>query len=255
MARHEWLYGRNAVYEALVAQRRAVYRLLISQTAQHKGRLAEILHLSQQRKIPIEKVSKTALASIHPSHQGVALQVGSYPYVDLEELLIYAAEQASPPFLLILDVLQDPQNVGSLLRTAEGVGIHGVLLPYRESVEITPAVVNASAGASEHLRIARANLSQAIETLKQQNIWVIGLEDTPEAQPLEKLKISAALALVVGGEGSGMRPLVRRSCDLLVRLPMKGKIHSYNAAVAGSIAIFYAALARGEFTSLENKAT
>jgi len=116
-------------------------------------------------------------------------------------------------------------------------------------------VVNASAGASEHLRIARANLSQAIETLKQQNIWVIGLEDTPEAQPLEKLKISAALALVVGGEGSGMRPLVRRSCDLLVRLPMKGKIHSYNAAVAGSIAIFYAALARGEFTSLENKAT
>ncbi len=249
MARHEWLYGRNAVYETLVARRRAAYRLLISETAQPKGRLAEILRLGERRLIPIEKVSKATLASIHPSHQGVALEVEQYPYVALEDILLYAAEQASHPFLLILDVLQDPQNVGSLLRTAEGVGVHGVLLPYRESVEVTPAVVNASAGASEHLRIARLNLAQAIQVLKQRNIWVIGLEDTPEAQPLEKLNISAALALVVGGEGSGIRPLVRRSCDLLVRLPMKGKIHSYNAAVAGSIALFYVALARNEFAS------
>ncbi|PWH16946.1 MAG: 23S rRNA (guanosine(2251)-2'-O)-methyltransferase RlmB [Anaerolineae bacterium] len=251
MSSREWLYGRNAVYEALAAKRRVAYRLLVAETAQPKGRLADLLHLAHQRELSIERVSKATLASIHPSHQGVALQVDSYPYADLEDILIGAAERSSPPFLLILDVLQDPQNVGSLLRTAEGVGIHGVLLPFRESVAITPAVVNASAGASEHLRIARSNLAQAIQELKQRNVWVVGLEDTPEAQPIEKLAFKGGLALVVGGEGSGMRPLVRRSCDLLVRLPMKGKIHSYNAAVAGSIALFFAALARGEFSSLQ----
>ncbi|MCX8062628.1 MAG: 23S rRNA (guanosine(2251)-2'-O)-methyltransferase RlmB [Anaerolineales bacterium] len=249
MASREWLYGRNAVYEALVAKRRAVYRLLVSETAQIKGRLAEILHLAHQRNIPLDRVSKGALNSIHPSHQGVALQVEPYPYMHLEDILIRSAERKATPFLLLLDVLQDPQNVGALLRTAEGVGVHGVILPLRETVEITPAVVNASAGASEHLLIARSNLAQAIEILKQREIWIVGLEDTPEAQSIEQVSLKGALGIVVGGEGSGIRPLVRRTCDVLIRLPMKGKIHSYNAAVAGSIVLFWAAVARGEFST------
>ncbi len=245
----EWLYGRNAVYEALIARRRPAYRLIISETAQPKGRLADILRVAKQTDLPIEKVSKGALNQIHPAHQGVALQVDPYPYQQIEDLLLYAAEKKRAPFILILDILQDPQNVGALLRTAEGVGVHGIILPLRESVEITPAVVNASAGASEHLLIARSNLAQAIEILKQRGIWVVGLEDTPAAQPIDQISLKGAIALVVGGEGSGIRPLVRRSCDLLARLPMKGKIHSYNAAVAGSIALFLAALARREFDS------
>ncbi len=244
----EWLYGRNAVYETLAAGRRNVYRLLVSETAQPKGRIAEILKLARKRQLSIEKVTKTTLNPIHPSHQGVALEVSSYPYSDLQDILIYSAEQNSPPFILILDILQDPQNVGTLIRTAEGVGVHGALLPLREAVEITPAVVNASAGATEHLLIARSNLAQAIDLLKQRGIWVVGLEDTPEAQPFDALTLTGALAIVIGGEGSGIRPLVRRSCDLLARLPMKGKIHSYNAAVAGSIALYLAATARGEFS-------
>ncbi|MCS6908026.1 MAG: 23S rRNA (guanosine(2251)-2'-O)-methyltransferase RlmB [Anaerolineales bacterium] len=248
MTPREWLYGRNAVCEALLAQKRTAYRLLIAETAQPKGRLGTILHLASQREIPTEKVPKSVLAQVHPSHQGVALQVDPYPYTDLEEILIYTARTASPPFLLILDTLQDPQNLGAVIRTAEGVGVHGVILPLREAVGVTPAVVNASAGATEHLRIARSNLAQAIESLKRRNIWVIGLEDTPEAQPLGRIPLEGALALVVGGEGSGIRPLVRRACDVLARLPMKGKIHSYNAAVAGSIALYLAALARGEFS-------
>lgn len=251
MKARQWLYGRNAVYEALLAQRRTAYQLLIAETAQRKGRLGDIFHLAQQRRLFIEKTSKTTLNQIHPEHQGVALQVDPYPYAEITELLLHATQKKAEPFLLILDILQNPQNMGTLIRTAEGVGIHGIILPLRETVEITPAVVNASSGASEHLLIARSNLAQAIEMLKQRGVWVIGLEDTPEALPLDQCSSSmkGALALVVGGEASGIRPLVRKSCDLLVRIPMKGKIHSYNAAVAGSIALYFAAQARGEFSS------
>ncbi len=245
----EWLYGRNAVYETLVAQRRNAYQLKVSETAQAKGRVADILAIARQRNIPIERVPKGALNPIHPSHQGVALQASPYPYADLEEILLFSAERGASPFLLILDILQDPQNVGSLIRTAEGVGVHGVILPLRESVEITPAVVNASAGATEHLLIARSNLAQAIGLLKQRGVWVIGLEDSPEAQLLEDIPLNRPLAVVVGGEGTGIRPLVRRSCDFLARIPMKGKINSYNAAVAGSIALYLASNARGEFAT------
>jgi 23S rRNA (guanosine2251-2'-O)-methyltransferase len=160
-------------------------------------------------------------------------------------MIILAHKRQEDPFVLILDVIQDPQNMGSLLRTAEGVGVHGVILPYRETVGITPAVVNSSAGASEHLLIARNNLAQTIAYLKKQDIWVIGLEDVPEAVSLAEVRVDGGIALVVGGEGSGMRQLVRRSCDVLIRLPMRGKIHSYNASVAGSIALYSIAEKRG----------
>jgi 23S rRNA (guanosine2251-2'-O)-methyltransferase len=147
--------------------------------------------------------------------------------------------------MLILDVLQDPQNLGTLMRTAEEVGIHGVLLPFRHTATVTPAVVNSSSGATEHLLIVQVNLAQAIEQLKEENIWVIGLEAGLEAQPLTKVRLDGPLALVIGGEGSGMRTLVRKSCDALVRLPMRGKVGSLNAAVAGSVALYFAWQSRG----------
>jgi 23S rRNA (guanosine2251-2'-O)-methyltransferase len=130
--------------------------------------------------------------------------------------------------------------LGALLRTAEIVGVHGVLLPLRRTATVTPAVVNASAGASEHLLVAQANLSQGIEKLKQSGAWVIGLEDSPRAQTPDAIRMDGPLAIVVGNEAEGIRPLVRASCDLLMRLPMRGQVESYNAAVAGSIALFLA---------------
>lgn len=244
---NEWLYGRNAVYEAIRAGRRKIYRLFVAEGVQTKGKMGDILAMLKRLNIPVETVKRERLEKIHPGNQGVACEVSAYEYADLVDLLIHAAEKKEKPFLLVLDILQDPQNVGSLLRTAEIVGVHGVILPLRETVGITPAVVNASAGASEHILVARQNIAQAIEILKREGVWVAGLEDTPDAIPMEQAKLDGAVALVVGGEGSGIRPLVRRSCDMLIRLPMRGKIQSYNAAIAGSIALYFVARGRGIF--------
>jgi 23S rRNA (guanosine2251-2'-O)-methyltransferase len=141
-------------------------------------------------------------------------------------------------------MIQNPQNLGTLLRTAEIVGIHGIIMPLRRAAGITPAVVHASVGATEHLLVAQANLAQAIDTLKEAGAWVIGLEGGEEAQPANKVRLDGPLALVVGNEGEGMRLLVRQSCDVLMRLPMRGQIESLNAAVAGSVALYLALEAR-----------
>jgi len=236
----EWIYGRNAVYEVLRARRRQVFRLLVAQGVQETGRLSEIQRLCLQRKITSELVPRSRLDTLGQSHQGLALESSGYPYVDIADILNLALQRGEAPFVLVLDTLQDPQNFGTLLRTAELVGVHGVLLPLRRTATVTPAVVNTSAGASEHLLVAQANLSQGIDKLKQSGLWVIGLEDNPQAQAPEGIRLEGPLAIVVGNEAEGMRSLVRASCDLLMRLPMRGRIDSYNAAVAGSIALFLA---------------
>jgi 23S rRNA (guanosine2251-2'-O)-methyltransferase len=240
----EWILGRNPVYETLRARRRQVFRLQIAEGVQEKGRLAEALKLGQQRKLPVERVPRRQLDSLGDGHQGAALEVSPYPYSNLSDMLDLAGRHEEPPFLLVLDALQDPQNLGTLLRTAEIVGVHGVLLPYRRAATVTPAVVSASSGASEHLLIAQTNLAQAIAALKERDVWVVGLEGGPDAQPAEKVRLDGALALVVGNEGQGMRLLVRESCDWLMRLPMRGQIDSLNAAVAGSIGLYLAWQAR-----------
>jgi 23S rRNA (guanosine2251-2'-O)-methyltransferase len=141
--------------------------------------------------------------------------------------------------LLVLDCIQDPQNLGALLRTAEAAGVSGVVIAQDRAVGITPAVVNASSGATEHLRIARVtNIARALEKLKKADIWVVGLEDAPDAQDYATADLRGPLAIVVGSEGEGIRRLVRDTCDFVVRLPMLGKITSLNAAVAGSIVLY-----------------
>jgi len=240
----EYLYSRNAVYETLRAGRRQVFQLLLAEGAQEKGRLSEIHALARQQKIKSERVPRGRLDSIHHQHQGVALQVGDYPYQDLIDILAFAEKRGETPFVLLLDALQDPQNLGTLLRTAEAVGVHGVVIPLARTAQVTPAVVNASSGASEHLLIAQANLSQAIATLKAEGLWIVGLEGSPEASSPSQIRLDGPLGLVVGSEGEGMRRLVRESCDLLLRLPMSGQIESLNAAVAGSIALYLALQAR-----------
>jgi len=241
----EWISGRNPVYETLQAGRRHCFRLIVAQGTQEKGRLAEILQVSQKKRIPIEQVPRARLDAISDGHQGVALEASAYPYCALQDILGLADGRSEPPFLLILDALQDPQNLGTLLRTAEGVGVHGVLLPLRQTVTVTPAVVSASSGACEHLLIAQANLALAIQALKEAGVWVVGLEGGGQAERVDRVRLDGPLALVVGSEGQGMRPLTRDSCDVLVQLPMRGRVESLNAAVAGSIALYLAWRARG----------
>jgi 23S rRNA (guanosine2251-2'-O)-methyltransferase len=234
----DWISGRNPVYETLRAGRRQFFSLQIAQGVQVKGRLEEILRICDQRKIPIQLVPREQLERRFPGSQGVALEASGYPYSDLVEQLALAEQRGEAPFLLILDALQDPQNLGTLLRTAEGVGVQGVLLPLRHSATVTPAVAHASSGASEHLLITQTNLAQAIATLKREGLWIIGLEGGQGAQLPGQVRLDGPLALVVGSEAEGMRSLVRQSCDSLLRLPMRGRIESLNAAVAGSVALY-----------------
>jgi 23S rRNA (guanosine2251-2'-O)-methyltransferase len=241
----EFIYSRNAVYEALRARRRDVFKILISEGAQEKGRLDEILDLAEQRRIPVERVQRGRLDKIHQNHQGIVAEVSEYVYSDVIEILDDARAKNEPPFILLLDTLNDPQNFGTLLRTAEAVGVHGVMIPLAHTVEVTPAVVNASSGASEHLRVARSNLAQAIDALKEENVWIVGLDQNGETIGTKTQRhLTGALGLVVGSEGEGIRQLTRLKCDIILQLPMRGQIESLNAAVAGSVALYLAYLAR-----------
>jgi 23S rRNA (guanosine2251-2'-O)-methyltransferase len=242
---HEWIYGRNPVFEVLRAERRQIIRLLVVDGIQVKGQLANILDLCYQKKIPVETAPRATIDQIQPGNQGLLLETSPYPYVNLLDIFDLYEQRAESPLILVLDSLQDPQNFGTLLRTAEVVGVHGVLLPLRRTATVSPAVVNASSGASEHLLITQVNLAQAIQKLKDQDIWVIGLDSSANAERLDKNLLQGPLALVIGAEGQGIRPLVRKSCDHLLQLPMRGNIESLNAAVAGSIALYMAWETRG----------
>ncbi len=242
----ETIYSRNAVYETLRARRRQSFALEIAEGVKEKGRLSDILRIAKERVIPVKRVPRGRLDRLKANHQGVALEVSNYPYADLTDIFELAEERNEPLFVLLLDTLNDPQNFGTLLRTAEAVGMHGVVIPLARAVGVTPAVVNASSGASEHLMVAQANLHQAITALKDSGAWVIGLEGGKQAKGPDEVRLDVAIGLVVGSEGEGMRPLTARSCDLLMKLPMKGQIESLNAAVAGSVALYLTYLARNK---------
>jgi len=248
----EWITGRNPVFEVLRAKRRQVFRLWVAQGVQVKGRLEEILRLAAARKLQVEQAPRSQIDALGENPQGVALETSGYPYPPLDDILALARSRAEPLFILLLDLIQNPQNLGTLLRTAEAVGVHGAVLPLARAAGVTPAVVSASAGATEHMLVAQANLAQAIAEIKQAGAWVVGLEGGPGAQPPERVRLDGPLALVVGNEGEGMRPLVRQSCDLLLRLPMRGQVDSLNAAVAGSVALYLAVQARTAKLSTPN---
>lgn len=240
----EWITGRNPVFETLSAHRRQCFRLLLATGVEEKGVIADILGMVKGLKIPVERVNRQKIDSLGGNPQGVALEAAPYPYSDLHSILQAAERKEEKPFILILDTLQDPQNLGTLLRSAEAFGVHGVIIPSHSAAGVTPAVVHSSSGACEHLLIAATNLAQAISEMKQANVWVIGLDAGDDAQDIADVRLDGALGLVVGSEGEGMRALVRRSCDVIARLPMAGRIESLNAAVSGSIALYLASRAR-----------
>ncbi|MCC7360745.1 MAG: 23S rRNA (guanosine(2251)-2'-O)-methyltransferase RlmB [Anaerolineales bacterium] len=240
------LFRRNAVRECLAAGRRRVLRLVVARDADLAA-AQDILAEARRRGVPVVESDKKALnvAAHGEPHQGVLLEVGPYPYAGLEDILARAGERGEAPLVVLLDLVQDPRNVGALLRTAEAMGAHGIVIQERRGCEITPTVVTTSAGAAEHLLVAQVtNLVEAMRRLKKQAVWVFGLGLGAEAEPLEAVDLDRPLGLVIGNEGDGLRRLVRDECDLLVRLAMYGRVQSLNAAVAGSLALYAARAAR-----------
>jgi 23S rRNA (guanosine2251-2'-O)-methyltransferase len=230
----ELLYGRNAALEALRG-RRDIERLFVAEGAREDARLRDLMALARERGIEIDRIPRLMLddATRGANHQGVALEAEPFRYVAFEDLVDV------PGTVLALDHLQDPQNVGTLFRTAEAAGVAGVVIPQDRAAEVTPAVVNASAGAVEHLRIATVpNLSRALEALKRGGRWVVSLDGGPGSSDLFTTDVPIPVVLVVGAEGSGLGVHLRRSCDLLLSLPMLGRIASLNAATAGAIALY-----------------
>jgi len=245
----EIITGRNPVYEVFQARHRQIFRLLVASGVEEKGRLSEILALAGRFKLPVERVPRQRLDSLGDGHQGVAIEVSEYQFSTLTDILALARRRQEPLLVLLLDMLQNPQNLGTLLRSGEAAGIHGVIIPFRQTASITPAVVHASSGATEHLLVAQMNLAQAIDTLKEEGAWIVGLEGGAGSRPIAEAPLDGPLALVVGNEGEGMRHLIRQKCDFLAQLPMRGRVDSLNAAVAGSIALYLALQARQPKTS------
>ncbi len=240
-AEADYLFGRNPVLEALRAGR-VVRRVLVA-TAAHGPTLDLMLAEARRREVPVQLVDRARLDELTSSehHQGVAAEVAPFKYATLEEILDRAAASDEPPLLLVLDSLQDPQNFGTLLRTAQAVGVHGVVLPEHRSVQVTPVVSKVSAGAVEHLAVARTtNLARGLRTLKERGVWIYGLT-TDATQPFWSVDWNGPSALVVGAEGPGLGRLVRETCDVLVTIPMApGAVQSLNAATAGSLVLYEA---------------
>jgi 23S rRNA (guanosine2251-2'-O)-methyltransferase len=245
---HDLLYGRRPVLEALRAGRRSFRRLVMAEKTEPSELLREIAGQAGGHGLRVETTRRDWLdAQTHgANHQGVLLEASPYPYVTLQDTLDRAADCNELPFLVLLDLLQDVQNVGTLLRTAEAVGVHGVIMQERRAAGITPAVVSASSGAAEHLRVAQVtNLVQAMKTLKEADVWLAGLDVGNDALRYDQANLRGGLGLVIGSEGEGLRRLVRETCDFVVCLPMRGQVASLNAATAGSVALYAAWQARG----------
>jgi 23S rRNA (guanosine2251-2'-O)-methyltransferase len=230
----ELLYGRNAVLEALRGRRR-LERLFVAEGVHDDERLRALVALARERGVTVDQVPRPLLsdATRGANHQGVALEAELFPLVELEEIL------DGEGTILVLDHLQDPQNMGTLLRAAEAAAVAGIVIPENRSASISPAVVNASAGAVEHLRVAVVtNLARALEAIKRSGRWVVGLDAGPAAQNIYQSDVPQPVALVVGAEGAGLSSLIRSQCDLLLALPMRGRVSSLNAATAGAIALY-----------------
>ena len=234
------LVGRNAVVEALKAGRGINKILLAHGDRPHD--IQELVALAKERGVVVQSVERSkidVLAAGH-RHQGVLAYVAPVPYVELEDILARAEAKGEPPFLVLLDELEDPHNLGALLRTADAVGAHGILIPRRRSVPLNATVAKTSAGAVEHVPVARiGNVVQTLKLLKERGCWVVGAD--MDGTPYDAADLTGPLVLVVGSEGKGMSRLTKETCDIIVSLPMVGKINSLNASVAGSV-LMYAAL-------------
>ena len=229
------LVGRNPIREALKAGR-DMEKLLVAK-GELIGSAREIVAMAREQKVIVQEVDRAHLDAMAPGHQGLIAVVSAYAYKTVDDMLALAKERGEAPFLVILDGVTDPHNLGAIIRSAECAGAHGVIIPERRAVGLTPAAVKASAGAVEYLPVAReVNLTRTIERLKKEGIWIYGT--AMNGEDYRKVDFSGPKALVIGSEGEGMSRLVGESCDKVVTLPMKGKIESLNASVAAGILLY-----------------
>ena len=233
----EYLYGKNAVRECLRAQRRHIHRLYLAKGMKPTPLVQEVIQRARKLKIPTQEVPRKKLDFWGASHQGMALETGRFPTVDISDILKHAVKQNEAPFILALDHLEDPHNVGALLRTAEIVGVHGVILPDRRSAGITPTVVNTSAGASELMDVSMVvNLADTIKTLKDYGFTVFGADGGGDLE-ISEIEWPEKTAIVMGGEAKGMRRLTKENCDHLFRIPADG-YESLNVSAAAAVALY-----------------
>ena len=232
--------GRNAVLELLEADR-DINKIFIAKGEKH-GSIHKIIALAKEKRVLLTQVDKSKIAQMAqtPSCQGVIAIVPPFEYCELEDLLEEAKQKGEDPFFILLDGIEDPHNLGSIIRTAETAGAHGIVIPKRRAASVNSTVAKVSAGAVEHMRIARVNnLKEAMIKLKEAGVWICGT-DVQTNQYYYDQDLTGPLAIVIGSEGTGMNRLVKENCDFLVKIPMKGKVESLNAAVSAGIVIFEA---------------
>jgi len=231
--------GRNPVLEALRAGS-PINRIVISTAVQRHGIIADILNLARQRNIPVELVPEVLVHNmgLPGNTQGVIAYTAVKAYLEFEELLAISQAKHEPALYVILDGIEDPQNLGAILRTADATGVHGIIIRSRRAVGLTPIVAKVSAGAIEYVPVARVvNIAQTVDTLKKAGVWVIGIEGEGK-QRYTQVDFKLPVAIVIGGEGTGISELVKKRCDLLASIPMKGRITSLNASVAAAVVMY-----------------
>ena len=233
----DMIYGRNSVLE-LLKSGKDINKILIERGEKH-GSIKEIIAKAKTEKIVIVEVEKSKLNSMTTeNHQGVIAIVPPFNYCEIEDILKLAKDKGEDPFVVLLDGIEDPHNLGAMIRTAETAGVHGMIIPKRRSASVNSTVNKVSAGATTYLKIARVNnLNDAIRTLKENGLWIVGTDGEADNYYYEQ-DLTGPVAIVIGSEGFGMSKLVKQNSDFLVKIPMKGKITSLNASVASGIVIY-----------------
>ncbi len=238
--RGDWIYGRRPVLEVVKSGKRHLYEAVLPPEGRDAPEVAELRGLLLRLGVPFRSMEREALDELCEggNHQGVAVRTGGFPYISLDQV-IHDVNENPEALVLILDHIEDPQNVGSMLRTADAAGVTAVILPEDRAAGVTAAAVRASAGAAEHMRVAKVvNLVRAMEELKQCGVWMTGLDFGPDTKTYTAIDFKGRVGLVVGSEGKGITRLVRETCDFVACLPMKGRVESLNAAVATAIALY-----------------
>jgi 23S rRNA (guanosine2251-2'-O)-methyltransferase len=233
----DFIIGKNPVLEALKANR-DINKILIAEGSQ-QGQMIQVIGLAKEMKVMVQFVPKKKLDQIaEGTHQGVIAYVAAYQYAELDDLFEAAAKKDQPPFFLLLDEIEDPHNLGSIMRTADAVGAHGIIIPKRRAVGLTSTVAKASTGAIEYIPVVRVtNMARTIDELKERGVWIAGTDATG-SEDYRRFDGTMSLGLVIGSEGKGIGRLIREKCDFLIHLPMAGHVTSLNASVAASLLMY-----------------
>ncbi|SFB24772.1 MULTISPECIES: 23S rRNA (guanosine(2251)-2'-O)-methyltransferase RlmB [unclassified Bacillus (in: firmicutes)] len=232
----DFITGKNPVIEALKSER-DINKILIAEGSQ-RGQMQQVIELAKEAKVLVQFVPKKKIDQVTENHQGVLAYIAAYEYAELDDLFAIAEKRNEAPFFILLDEIEDPHNLGSVMRTADSVGAHGIIIPKRRAVGLTSTVAKASTGAIEHIPVVRVtNMARTIDELKERGVWIAGT-DARQSQDYRRFDGTMPLGLVIGSEGKGMGRLIREKCDFLIHLPMVGHVTSLNASVAAALLMY-----------------